>query len=130
MATGCVNGDVAAIHHLAGLQQADLIEASRDAPPLIVGRCGVGRALDDYANGRVTDSEFSRWAWFLRRGFLPHSSTGPVSGIVIGFIPGEEDLILEVLNRTGELGDTFDGRITSEELEGLARRLDGSSVPA
>lgn len=89
-------------------------------------RRAVLRALLDYKNARITDSDLGRWAWFLRAGYFPGTGQGPRSAVQIDDEPEFEEAIVHTIGRFTELGDAVDGTIEPEELDQLARRLSTS----
>lgn len=124
-----VAGDVRVVERLGALDHGRLIAAGFQAGDLTITREAVLRALLDYQSGHLADDELQRWAWFVSRGYIPGTATGPVSPLQIDYESDFEEMIVAALGRFRELGDAIDGKIEPSELTALTRRLTQAATP-
>jgi len=119
-----LSGDASVLDSLLAAPHAHLIEAARRVPRLHVGKHALLRILSDWKRGAVSVSQVQRWASFVKRGYGPQSAAEPVRPVDFVFDQASESLIVDVLGRLDELGDTIDGTISQEELNRMIERLE------
>jgi hypothetical protein len=118
-----VSGRVSAVAELATLPWRVLVHAASRAGKLILTRQAVARALEELRDGKASDIELNRWAWFMRRGYIPGATAPLLSRVDIDYEENAEHSIAEALTRFSELGDEIDGTLNAEELNQPVRLL-------
>jgi len=116
-------GDARVVARLSALAHEQLVTSGFRTGELTLTRKAVLRALLDYQNGEIADTELQRWAWFVMRGYVPGVGDGPVLPLQIDYEHGFEEVIAAVVGRCSELGDLVDGTIDPQELAALVGRL-------
>ena len=112
-------GDPSALPLIAAVQHADLLEAAAKSTPLLLTGDAVAAVLTGILIGSITDEQAQRWASFVRLGFVPDGSSGPISPLDIIYEQSSEDAIVEAVARLDELGDAVDGVLTTDEIKVL-----------
>ncbi len=118
-----IDGDVRQLAALEACDHSDLLEAVAGASTLVVTREAVKSVLEAWLNGVCSSAEVQRWASFVRRGYIGRSEGGPVLPIEIAYAPDDEQLIVDVVDRLDQLGDTIDGEVNACERAAMIRSL-------
>jgi len=118
-----VAGDVSQLATVRASNHADLVEASRQGPKLQLTKQALAQVLSAWKRGDFSDKEVQEWASFVRRGYAKSSGAQPIRPIDIQYDPLSEDVIVEIISRLDELGDTIDGTISEAELKKMLQLL-------
>lgn len=69
-----------------------------------------------------------RWASFIRRGYIPNSSLGSTKPRLVEYDRDAEGIIIDIIGRLDEIGDSIDGKICKEELDMMISKLLNSGI--
>lgn len=119
-----VQGDLEAFDELQGLMRGGMPELDDASHTWTLTPAAVRDVLTRLGSGEVSPELINRWAWFMRRGYVPGRSHRSIRGLEIDYTPEAEDDIAHILARLAELGDLVDGEIDGEELAELKASLD------
>ena len=119
-----VEGELSALPVVLAAAHSDLEHATSIAGRLTVSRQSVVRVLKAWRSGDFTAGEIQQWASFVRRGYVAQRQMTGIFPLKIEYDESDEGLIVEIIGRLDEIGDSIDGEIDDVELEALFISLD------
>jgi hypothetical protein len=121
-----VEGNISSFSIILAATHSELIEAASKLPQLTVSRDALVRVLNEWLSGRWVADNVQQWASFVRRGYVPGSTTDSgLNPIDIEYDKDDEELIVEIIGRFDEIGDDIDGEVSSMEQKDMLRILRG-----
>jgi len=123
MLSRLIEGDLSDIEVLCSQPQSVIRTTASLLPTLVLRKHSLKKVLTSLKRKEISPETINTWAWFVRSGYVP-SERPPITPIDIEYDPADEDLIVEIMSRLCELGDTIDGEITTEELENFLADLE------
>lgn len=118
-----VEGDVNRLSTILAAGHPELLDAAAKLPRLSVSRSALMRVLTEWRSGRCSADDVRQWASFVRRGYISGKASDGLRPIDIEYDAVDEELIVEIIGRFDEIGDSIDGRIDDVEQEEMLRAL-------
>jgi hypothetical protein len=117
-----LGGDLNAFSSLLNISPNSVDAIAEVVPSFRLTHGAVKRVLVALQNNEVQPSLVQQWASFIREGYFG-STNMPRTPLDIEYEDQFEDQIATAISRLDELGDSVDGTISKEEIQGLVNSM-------
>ena len=119
-----IQGHADSFQKISTTPHSELVTLASETNDLCVDVGDIKFILVQILEHKISLKFAQKWASFVRRGYVSGMSKGPIQALTINCLQQNEDLIVEILTRLDEVGDSIDGSIECDEIKRLANMLD------